>query len=104
MSNTLPPETELGLTADVTAKPEHLDALRAALIKLIAPSRAEDGCLQYDLYEDREKPGHFVFIKRWRDAAALAAHAKAPHSVAHGPSVKDFVAGPAVLTRLKQIG
>lgn len=104
MSNKLPPEAELGLIADVTAKPEHIDALRAALMKLIAPSRAEDGCLQYDLYEDREKPGHFVFIERWRDAAALAAHAKAPHSVAHGPSVKGFVEKPAVLTRLKQIG
>lgn len=104
MSNALPPEAELGLIADVTAKPEHIDELRAALNKLIAPSRAEEGCLQYDLYEDREKPGHFVFIERWRDAAALAAHAKAPHSVAHGPAVKDLVAAPTVLTRLKQIG
>ena len=98
------PSEELGLTADVTAKPEHIEAVRAALMKLIAPSRAEDGCLQYDLFEDREKPGHFIFVERWRDAAALAAHAKAPHSVAHGPTVKDLVVAPAVLTRLKQIG
>jgi quinol monooxygenase YgiN len=104
MSNKLPPDAEVGLTAEVTAKPEHVDDLRAALKMLIAPSRAEDGCLQYDLYEDREKPGHFIFFERWRDAAALAAHAKAPHSVAHGPKVKNWVVAPAVLTRLKQIG
>jgi quinol monooxygenase YgiN len=104
MSNKLPPEAELGLTAEVTAKPEYIEPLRAALMMLIAPSRAEDGCLQYDLYEDRGQPGHFIFIERWRDAAALAAHAKASHSVAHGPKVKDWVVAPAKLTRLKQIG
>ena len=99
-----PIANELRLIADITAKPEHIDAVRKALNNLVEPSRAEDGCLQYDLHEDLERPGHFIFFERWRDAAALAAHAKAPHSVANGPIVKDLVMAPGVLTRLKQIG
>lgn len=95
---------ELRLIADVTAKPAHVDAVRAALQRLVEPSRAEAGCLQYDLHEDLEQPGRFVFFERWTDAAALAAHARAPHSVAHGPAVRDLVVAPAVLTRLRQIG
>lgn len=95
---------ELRLIADVTAKPGKEAALRMALTALIAPSRAEDGCFQYDLHEDRERPGHFIFFERWRDAAALAAHAQAPHSVAHRAASKDLVAAPGVLTRLQHIG
>jgi quinol monooxygenase YgiN len=102
MSNSI--ANELRLIADVTAKPEHIDAVRTALKNLVEPSRAEDGCLQYDLHEDLERPGHFIFFERWRDAATLAAHAKATHSVANGPILKDLIVAPTVLTRLTQIG
>lgn len=35
--------------------------LRAELEKLVAPTRAEEGCLRYDLHTDNETPGFFVF-------------------------------------------
>jgi quinol monooxygenase YgiN len=41
--------------------------------------RAEDGCLQYDYHLSCEEKDTVVLIECWRDAAALAAHAAAPH-------------------------
>ena len=35
----------------------------------------EDGCLSYDLHQDREDPDTLVFIETWRDHAAWRAHA-----------------------------
>ena len=41
--------------------------------------RKEDGCLQYDYHLSCEEKDTVVLIECWRDAAALAAHAAAPH-------------------------
>ena len=46
---------------------------------LQAKVRAEDGCLQYDYHLSCEEKDTVVLIECWRDAAALSAHAAAPH-------------------------
>ena len=46
---------------------------------LQATVKAEDGCLQYDYHISCEQKDTVVLIERWRDAAALAAHAAQPH-------------------------
>jgi quinol monooxygenase YgiN len=50
--------------------------------------RAEDGCIQYDYHLSCEEKDTVVLIERWRDAAALAAHAAAPH-MARIAAMKD---------------
>lgn len=39
-------------------------------------SRHEAGCLNYWLYEDSLKPGHFFFYEEWRDRNAIDFHFK----------------------------
>jgi quinol monooxygenase YgiN len=97
------PHSELRLIAELVAKPSQADALRAALQAMLAPSRGEPGCLQYDLHEDRDREGHFMFFERWTDAAALDAHTKTPHYLALGNQVEPLLAAPPVLTKLKMI-
>jgi quinol monooxygenase YgiN len=50
-------------------KPEQADTLRDTLLALVTPTRAEAGCLTYDLYEDAG--GSFVLFENWRSEAAL---------------------------------
>ena len=43
------------------------------------PLAEEPLCIAYDLYVDRNDPGHFVFIEEWPDRAALDAHCNTEH-------------------------
>ncbi|WP_299971774.1 antibiotic biosynthesis monooxygenase [uncultured Roseobacter sp.] len=43
---------KLTITGNVVAKEDQIDFVKAELEKLITPTRAEDGCLQYDLHQD----------------------------------------------------
>lgn len=74
----------LTVVANIQAKPRHESLVRADLAKLVAPTptRAEAGCLRYDLHEDRRIAGHFVFYETWESRELRQAHMRAPHIAA----------------------
>ncbi len=59
--------------------PQNLPAFKAHMEKMLAASRAEDGCLVYSYAEDVMEPGLIRVFEAWRDRAALEAHVKAAH-------------------------
>jgi quinol monooxygenase YgiN len=59
--------------------PDQGDSLQAHLLSLTAPTLAEDGAMQYDLYRSVERPDDFLRHEVWRDSAALEAHKATPH-------------------------
>jgi quinol monooxygenase YgiN len=63
----------------VTARPETRDELLALLHAQVAPTRAEAGCIDYELHVDAADPCVFVFYENWTDRAALDAHLAMPH-------------------------
>ncbi|MCJ2187765.1 putative quinol monooxygenase [Novosphingobium beihaiensis] len=52
---------------------------REAMERVIAASRAEDGCLSYTYAHDVLEPGLIRVSEAWRDRAALSAHFERPH-------------------------
>jgi quinol monooxygenase YgiN len=87
--------------AIITARPGMRDSILAAARANLAAVRAEDGCIEYNLAYDADGigsfqaklgPDAFAFVEKWRDGAALKAHAAAPHMAAYGAKVKDLVA------------
>jgi predicted O-methyltransferase YrrM/quinol monooxygenase YgiN len=56
-------------------------AVREILVRLIPLSRAEAGCLKYELFQNTSEPGDFTFIETFASDAALARHATAPYVV-----------------------
>jgi quinol monooxygenase YgiN len=86
--------------AIITAKPGQRDKILEAARANIPAVKAEDGCIEYGPGVDAEGLGNFqtkfgpdtfVFIEKWRDAAALKAHAAAPHMAAYAAKVKDLI-------------
>jgi quinol monooxygenase YgiN len=69
----------LRVVARLIANPDKILALKAVLTDIISPTRAEKGCLQYDLYQNRDKPTEFTFIEEWTSEAALAEHLASSH-------------------------
>jgi quinol monooxygenase YgiN len=55
------------------------DDLKAHLLALAAPTRAESGCILYDLYQSPNEPHEFMRFEIWQDAAALERHKQTPH-------------------------
>lgn len=52
----------------------------AAILRELAPlSRAEPGCVQYDVHRDPADPRAFFLFERYRDEAAFEAHAASAH-------------------------
>jgi quinol monooxygenase YgiN len=70
------------LTAFIEVAAVDRDAICAALADVIPATRAEDGCDDYNCYEDTQQPGRYVFVERWRDKAALDRHVATPHMAA----------------------
>jgi len=53
--------------------------LEAEIRALIAPTRKEEGCLQYDLHRSVDQPSQFLLHEVWASRAHHTAHTKTPH-------------------------
>ena len=63
----------------VVAKPETREELQAILAAQVAPTRAEEGCINYDFHADASDPCVFVFYENWRSQQDLDDHLAMPH-------------------------
>lgn len=71
---------EIHLIVGLKSRPGVEDKLRQDLLTLIEPSRQEEGNISYDLYEDINEVGRFVFIEHWESSEAQQKHHNlAPH-------------------------
>ncbi|MBX2854179.1 MAG: antibiotic biosynthesis monooxygenase [Rhodobacteraceae bacterium] len=82
----------LTILAQITAEPGKEDLVRAELTKLVSITRAEAGCLQYDLHLDNETPGFFVFYENWESRELWQTHMNAPHLAAYMAATEGAVA------------
>lgn len=55
------------------------EELKRELLSLAAPTRAELGCITYDLYQSPEKKNLFMRYEIWRSLQALEDHKATPH-------------------------
>jgi quinol monooxygenase YgiN len=63
----------------INGVPGQEEALERHLLDLSAPTRAEAGNRQYDLYQSVDRTSDFLRLEMWSDAAALEAHKSLPH-------------------------
>ncbi len=82
----------LTILAQVTANPGKEELVRAELEKLIPITRAEEGCIQYDLHVDTSTPGFFVFYENWETRELWQTHMNAPHLAAYMQATDGAVA------------
>lgn len=78
--------------------------VRAALQKLIAPTRDEAGCIEYDLYENADSPGEFTFFEKWTSREALDEHLETEHFILAGEEQEGHIAKPTEIKVLNFIG
>jgi quinol monooxygenase YgiN len=69
--------------------------VKSELIKLIESTRKEEGCIQYYLHQDNERPELFLFYENWESRELWQSHMTNDHlsvyMAATEGAVADFV-------------
>lgn len=76
---------KLTIIGQIYAKSDQIDLVKSELEKLIDITRAEAGCVQYDLHQDNDNPAHFLFYENWDSRELWQTHMNNQH-------LKDYMA------------
>jgi quinol monooxygenase YgiN len=92
-----PVSQPLTIVAIFQAAPDQIEALATALQGLVAPTLTEEGCLNYDLHQDLETSGRFLFYENWRTRADWDAHMESAHLIHHKANHGDLFSEVQIL-------
>lgn len=95
--------SKLTIVANIHANADKIELVKAELEKLIPITRAEKGCIQYDLHQDNDDPVHFMFYENWDSRELWQAHMNAPHLAAYMEATGGAVA-KFTLNEMSHIG
>lgn len=77
--------------------------VRDTLKKLIAPARAEEGCLDYKLYESATEATLFVLYQVWASEKHLKSHNESVHVAGFRRMAPTVLDGPPARSMWKNL-
>jgi quinol monooxygenase YgiN len=92
------------VVAQMKAKPGKEAELRQELLALVAPSRKDAGCINYDLHQAHDNPGWFMFHENWESRAHLDRHLQKPDLQAALARAGKLVSEPPQITLWEKLG
>ncbi|WDE09197.1 antibiotic biosynthesis monooxygenase [Thalassomonas viridans] len=95
--------TTLTIVANIIAKTDKIELVKAELLKLIDITRAEAGCINYDLHQDNENPAHFMFYENWQTRELWQQHMNNTHLADYMAATEGAVAS-FTLNEMTKIG
>jgi len=96
-------DEKIVLIARLKVKKEKETEAKQAALAIIADSRAEDGCLNYDFHQSLDDATLFFWHETWANKAALDAHFEKPYFAELGAKLKDIAEEPTQLTLTKMV-
>ena len=90
--------------ATLIARPDTVDAVRDALAALVAPSRAEDGCEHYQLFQSTDEPTRFQTVERWASPEAIQSHMASDHVQAAFGAAGALLGAEPVIQSFEPVG
>lgn len=69
----------LTIVAKILAKEGKVAFVKSELLKLIDTTRAEKGCINYDLHQDNENENLFLFHENWESRELWQTHMNNTH-------------------------
>ena len=94
--------SQLTVVAKIIARPDAIESIKPELLKLVEPTRAESGCINYTLHQDNADPAVFIFYETWENKAALEGHMNSDHFKSYIAAVDGMIQDKAVhlMTRI----
>ena len=91
---------EIDVVAVLIAKAGSEGVVGSALHDLLAPTRAEPGCISYHLFTSASSAQTFVTIEKWRSEDDIAAHMQSAHIAAALAAAGEHLAAPPAIHSL----
>jgi len=98
------PEQELTVLARIRAKAGKEEQVFQEILALIAPTRAEDGCINYELHRAQNDPALFCLYENWRSRRDLDDHLATPYLQAFLDKAEELLAEPVDLSFWEMVG
>ena len=89
--------------ANTRAKPGREQEVKQILLGLCGPTRAEKGCINYDLHQSPDDPTLFLFHENWASMGDLDPHAQSPHILAWRKRATELLVEPTRVTLWTEI-
>ena len=87
----------------LNAKPGKNAQARQELFSLLAPTRAEQGCINFDMHEAPNDPSMFLFHENWTSENDLKRHFKTLHLKRWIKLAETLLAEPLERTRWRKV-
>ena len=91
--------SELTNIAFIRALPGRSLDLGRELCALVAPTREEEGCLDYVVHQSGDDPDVWFLYENWRSPEDMEAHFDTPHFTAFSERAETLVEGDFALHR-----
>jgi quinol monooxygenase YgiN len=92
-----PKKEKTVIVARVAVQEGQEKAFIEIVAKLVAATRAEEGCLFYTVYQSTENPSEFIIYEEYKDDAAFEIHASSAHFAAFVEATDGMMAGELIL-------
>ena len=89
---------KVSVTARVRAVKGMEDEVRRECLALVAPSRAERGCINYDLHQSADDACLFLFYENWESREDLDRHLATAHALRFDEMTEGMLAEPEEIT------
>jgi quinol monooxygenase YgiN len=91
------------LCAIIRAQQGMESLLKAALLKVVAKTQSEPGCLLFQIHEFEDDPSQFMLWECFKDKISFEAHMVMPHTREYFARAKDLMSHPTQVVELKKL-
>lgn len=93
----------VNVVARVKAKEGMQDQVRRECLALSAPSRGEEGCITYDVYQSTDDPTVFIFFENWLSREHVEKHLETPHCQEFDQRTEGMLVGSEEIIFLNKV-
>jgi len=96
-------DKKVTVLARFKAKKGKEEELRQAIMACVAPTRAEAGCINYDLHQLADDKGDLILYENWVSKKILEEHLEMPYLVKLKAQAGELCAEPIEITLWEMI-
>ena len=86
----------LTITAEIISQPGKRELVKQSLLRLISPTLAEKGCLNYALHQDQKNLDRFFFYENWATRQDWLHHNTSSHIADHKKVTEGMIANVVI--------
>lgn len=75
----------------IFVKEDKVNELVELFKEMIEPTKKEDGCIQYEMYQDEEDPTILIVLEQWESRDAFDKHLQTEHFERIAPKMTELM-------------